>query len=40
MIKSISSGYVTFEWEDGETHCLTIGEYNWFAEKHGLEKVK
>lgn len=39
MIKSIKDGYVTFEWDDGETHCLTIEEYNRFAEKHGIKSV-
>lgn len=39
MIKSINNGYVTFEWEDGETHCLSIENYNRFAEKHGLTFV-
>jgi hypothetical protein len=32
-IKNISDGYVTFEWHDGETHCLTEEEYEKFK-KH------
>lgn len=39
MIKSIKAGYVTFEWYDGETYCLTVEDYNKFDEKHGLELV-
>lgn len=35
MIKSICDGYVTFEWYDGETHCMTIDEYNRFIKKNG-----
>ena len=27
MIKSIKHGYVTFEWLDGETHCLSYDDY-------------
>jgi len=33
MIKSISDGYVTFEWEDGETYCLTVDEYEKFINR-------
>jgi hypothetical protein len=36
MIKSVIDGYVTFEWNDGETHCLTINEYKVFAAKHNI----
>jgi hypothetical protein len=39
MIKSIKDGYVTFEWEDGETHCLPKDEYNNFAKLHAMELV-
>ena len=39
MIKSISNGYVTFEWEDGETRCLTVEEYNKFAKLHGMKGI-
>jgi hypothetical protein len=37
MIKSIKDGYVIFEWEDGETHCLPIDVYNDFAMIHKLD---
>jgi hypothetical protein len=39
MIKNISDGYVTFEWDDGETHCLKIDEYNHFISKQGFERL-
>ena len=36
MIKSINDGYVTFEWHDGETHCLNTHDYNRFAIEHNM----
>lgn len=39
MIKYINNQFVIFEWEDGETHCLPINEYNHFAKLHGLRLV-
>ena len=30
MVLSIKNGYVTFQWEDGETIVLTIKEYEKF----------
>jgi hypothetical protein len=40
MIKSIKNGYVTFEWDDGETHCLKIDEYIKFNEKQTVDPVR
>jgi hypothetical protein len=39
MIKTFIDGYVIFEWQDGNTCCLTIDIYNKFAEKHNLPKI-
>jgi len=39
MIISIKDNYVTFQWDDGETYCLTINEYNKFAAIHGLKII-
>jgi len=39
MIKNISNGYVTFEYEDGEAYCLTIKEYNALVLKYDMKII-
>lgn len=37
MILSIRDGYVTFQWQDGESYCLAIDQFKTFCKKHKID---